>query len=109
MPYIYHICSKNDWELSQKNGIYMGNARDRHDGFIHMSLPHQVERTALKYYKDQKDLFLLKMNKKNLASHLKFEANSKGEIFPHYYGELTLNNIEVAIPFTVSDFNYKTL
>ena len=109
MPYIYHICLKHDWDLVQKNGVYLGNSRDKQDGFIHMSLPHQVEHTTQKYYKDQKDLLLLKMCKSTLDPHLKFEPNSKNELFPHYYGNLLLSDIETTIPFSVLNFDYQTL
>lgn len=109
MLYVYHICLKADWLFAQKSGVYNGNSRDKQDGFIHMSLPQQVEQTACKYYKDQKNLLLLKMNRDHIAAYLKFEPNSKGELFPHYYGKLSLKDIETVMPFSVSDFDYKML
>lgn len=105
MSYIYHICHKNAWEAAQITGFYLGNERDQKDGFIHMSTEAQVRAKALKYYDNIPNLILLKLDSQLLSSHLKWEPNSKGEIFPHYYAKLSLNDIKEAFPFSINNFD----
>ena len=48
--------------------------------------------TFKKYYLNQKDLILLKINALNLRS-LVYEQSSDGNIFPHLYEALDLSNV----------------
>ncbi len=109
MYFIYHICTKKAWQCAQEKGFYLGNNRDQKDGFIHMSTAQQVQKTALKYYLHEKDLLLLKMNTAVLEPNLKWEGNSCGEIFPHFYNPLSLKDVETALPFSPQTFPYETL
>ncbi|MBS0186226.1 MAG: DUF952 domain-containing protein [Proteobacteria bacterium] len=109
MPYIYHIADYTAWEKAKQQGFYLGNQRDQKDGFIHMSLPSQVKTTALKYYANTSHLVLFKMKESGLKDHLKWEPNSKGVIFPHYYKKLEIQDIEEALPFFPQTFDYTSL
>ena len=85
--HIYKICTCAEWSQAKKNGKFTGSKKDILDGFI-----NQLSGTFKKYYLNQKDLILLKINALNLRS-LVYEQSSDGNIFPHLYEPLDLSNI----------------
>ena len=90
--FIYKICTKlelNDFKDKKK---FKGSKKDLDDGFIHFSGEEQVKETLKKYYLNQKDLMLLKVETLKL-DHLIWEQASDGNMFPHLYSTLDLSNI----------------
>ena len=88
---IYKICSKDEWSVALKKGIYKGSADDLRDGFIHFSTFNQVANTLNKHYKGQKNLLILKVSTEHLfPSKLKWEISRDNQKFPHLYGDLNL-------------------
>ena len=90
--FIYKICTKSEWEIAKDKKQYMGTKKDLADGFIHFSGEEQVEGTLKKFYTNQKDLILLKVETLNL-DHLIWEQASDGSMFPHLYSALDLSNV----------------
>ena len=90
--HIYKICTYAEWSQAKKNGKFTGSKKDILDGFIHLSNKDQLSGTFKKYYLNQKDLILLKINALNLRS-LVYEQSSDGNIFPHLYEALDLSNV----------------
>ena len=90
--FIYKICTKSEWEIAKDKKQYMGTKKDLADGFIHFSGEEQVEGTLKKFYTNQKDLILLKVDTLNL-DHLIWEQASDGSMFPHLYSALDLSNV----------------
>ena len=90
--FIYKICTKPEWEIAKDKKQYMGTQKDLADGFIHFSGEEQVEGTLKKFYTNQKDLILLKVDTLNL-DHLIWEQASDGSMFPHLYSALDLSNV----------------
>ena len=90
--HIYKICTYAEWSQAKKNGKFTGSKKDILDGFIHLSNKDQLSGTFKKYYLNQKDLILLKINALNLRS-LVYEKSSDGNIFPHLYEALDLSNV----------------
>jgi uncharacterized protein (DUF952 family) len=90
--FVYKICNKAEWLIAKKNKKFIGTNKDKEDGFIHFSDKQQVQGTLKKYYLNQKDLILLKINALNLRS-LVYEQSSDGNIFPHLYEALDLSNV----------------
>ena len=90
--FIYKICTKSEWEIAKDKKQYMGTKKDLEDGFIHFSGEEQVEGTLKKFYTNQKDLILLKVDTLNL-DHLIWEQASDGSMFPHLYSALDLSNV----------------
>ena len=70
----------------------MGSKKDLEDGFIHFSGEEQVNGTLKKYYLNQKELILLKVETLKLE-HLIWEQASDGNMFPHLYSPLELSNV----------------
>ena len=85
--FVYKICDKSEWLIAKKNKKFTGTKKDKEDGFIHFSDKKQVQGTLKKYYFNQKDLILLKIETLKLDS-LVWEQASDGDVFPHLYSTL---------------------
>ena len=92
LKHIYKILNKEDLKKARSNGAYSGSSKDIEDGYIHFSSQEQVEGTLKKYYSDEKNLILLKVETLNL-DHLVWEQASDGNFFPHLYSSLDLTNV----------------
>ena len=90
--FIYKICSKSELSEAKGKKQFHGSKKDLDDGFIHFSGEEQVEGTLKKYYSNQKELILLKVDTLKL-DHLIWEQASDGQMFPHLYSELDLSNV----------------
>ena len=58
----YKICTKSEWQEVKKKGQLTGSKKDLEDGYIHFSGDDQVAGTLKKFYQNQKDLVLLKVD-----------------------------------------------
>jgi uncharacterized protein (DUF952 family) len=90
--FIYKICTKTEWQKAKNKGQLTGSKKDLEDGYIHFSGEEQVEGTLKKFYQNQKELILLKVNTLKL-DHLIWEQASNGSMFPHLYSQLDLTNV----------------
>jgi uncharacterized protein (DUF952 family) len=95
---LYRLCAKAEWETCQRIGHIPYNSDDSRDGFLHLSLTEQVERTARKYYTEVEDLLLLGISQKQIEPILRIEASSAGELYPHAYGQVPSTVILFARP-----------
>tara|TARA_B110000196_G_scaffold240347_1_gene208813 strand:+ start:295 stop:639 length:345 start_codon:yes stop_codon:yes gene_type:complete len=100
--FVYKICSKSEWEEIKKIGQLTGSKKDLEDGYIHFSGEDQVEGTLKKFYSNQNDLILLKVDTLKL-DHLLWEQASDGNMFPHLYSSLDLSNIINEFEITLRD------
>ena len=89
---IYKICSNSELLEAKKKGKLTGSKKDLKDGYIHFSGEDQVQGTLKKFYLNQKDLILLKVDTLKL-DHLIWEQASDGNMFPHLYSTLDVSNI----------------
>ena len=94
---IFHIVSKRDWEKAKKKGRYEPTSLVQ-EGFIHCSKTDQLLTVANSFYKNQKDLIILRINKDKIKSEVKFEppleAPMSGILYPHIYGALEVESVE---------------
>ena len=90
--FVYKICTKSEWQEVKSKGQLTGSKKDLEDGFIHFSGEEQVEGTLNKYYLNQKDLILLKVDTLKL-DHLIWEQASDGNMFPHLYSKLDIKSV----------------
>ena len=90
--FVYKICTKSEWQEIKDKGQLTGSKKDLEDGYIHFSGDDQVEGTLKKFYLNQKDLILLKIDTLKL-NHLLWEQASDGNMFPHLYSSLDISNI----------------
>ena len=90
--FIYKICTKSELLEAKSKGQLTGSKKDLEDGYIHFSAKDQVQGTHKKYYLNQKDLILLKVDTLKL-NHLIWEQASDGNMFPHLYSKLDISNV----------------
>ena len=105
--FVYKICTKSEWQEVKTKGQLTGSKKDLEDGYIHFSGDDQVAGTLKKFYKNQNDLILLKVDTLKL-DHLVWEQASDGNFFPHLYSELDLVNVVEEYKITLtSDGTHK--
>ena len=102
LKFIYKICTKSEWQDIKDKGQLKGSKKDLEDGFIHFSGDDQVEGTLKKFYQNQKDLILLKVDTLKL-DHLIWEQASDGNMFPHLYSHLDISNVVDEFDITLDD------
>ena len=93
MATIYKICTASEWHEAEHAGVYRGSAVDHRDGFIHFSTAEQANETASKWFAGQRDLILVAIDAAALGARLKWEPSRGGALFPHLYGELSLDAV----------------
>lgn len=97
---IYHITSRLEWDEACALGEYRAPSLQS-QGFIHFSDVSQILKVANAIYRDQKDLLLLAIDKRQLLAPLRYEPpdtsipaeHYDGELFPHLYGGLNLSAV----------------
>tara|TARA_Y100000590_G_scaffold341836_1_gene390139 strand:- start:1283 stop:1621 length:339 start_codon:yes stop_codon:yes gene_type:complete len=90
--YIYKVCTKTEWLEAKKKGKFYGSNKDLEDGFIHFSNKDQLKGTLNKYFLNQRDLVLLKIEALKL-DNLVYEQASDGNVFPHLYSYLNTSHV----------------
>lgn len=92
MNFIYHIIKAEDWLQVSKKETY-APASLSSEGFIHFSKEDQINDVLNRYYKNEPDLLLIKVDVNKLESELKIEEVLDHGYFPHLYGKLNLNAV----------------
>ena len=100
--FVYKICTKSEWHEIKIKGQLTGSKKDLEDGYIHFSGEDQVKGTLEKYYSNQRNLVLLKVETLKL-DHLIWEQASDGNMFPHLYSSLDLSNVVDEFEITLND------
>jgi uncharacterized protein (DUF952 family) len=97
---IFHITTATEWAAARADGLYRAPSLDT-EGFIHCSLPTQVNHVADWFYRDVSDLVLLCIEPGRLTSELRWEPSADafaGE-FPHVYGPIAVDAVIAAVPW----------
>ena len=100
--FIYKICTKLEWQTAKNKGHLIGSKKDLEDGYIHFSAEEQIKGTLNKFFKNKKDLILLKVDTLKL-DHLVWEQASDGNVFPHLYSQLDLSNVVDEFEISLKD------
>jgi uncharacterized protein (DUF952 family) len=95
--FVYKICTKVEWLEAKIKGKFSGTKR-----YIHFSDKEQLKGTLKKFFPDQKNLILLKINTLKL-DHLIYEQTSDGNMFPHLYSPLDILNVVDEFEITLRD------
>ena len=102
LKFIFKIMYKEEWQKAKQIGVYNGSDKDKKDGFIHFSEEDQIQETLKKYYQKKENLILLKVNAFKLEN-LFWEQVSNGDMYPHLYSSLDINNVEDEFELTLND------
>tara|TARA_B100000780_G_scaffold210069_1_gene150091 strand:- start:35 stop:379 length:345 start_codon:yes stop_codon:yes gene_type:complete len=106
--FVYKICTRSEWQEIKDKDQLIGSKKDLEDGYIHFSGKDQVEGTLKKFYTNQKDLILLKIDTLKL-DHLVWEQASDGNMFPHLYSSLDISSVVDEFKITLSDDGFHNL
>lgn len=63
------------------------------EGFVHCSTREQLLATAERYFAGVDGLRVLELDPSRLASELKYEESTGGELFPHIYGPINADAV----------------
>ncbi len=87
--FIYKALTPAEWKSFQENGKFEGTALDKKDGYIHISMIHQLDRILKKFMKDEPLVIIVKLKTSVLKDKLVLEySKSRTDKYPHYYGAL---------------------
>jgi len=100
---IYKIFLGSEWAELEENRETLGAPVDLADGYIHFSTAAQAPETAAKYFANRNNLMLLACETGTLGEALKWEPSRGGDLFPHLYRPLRLNEIIWAKPLPVDN------
>ena len=90
---VYKILRKSEWKAFQDEGVFLGSEADVRDGFIHLSKADQLDRVIKKYFNNIVPLYIVKFKEKAFLKKLKWEKASNGDLYPHYYGFLSIQDV----------------
>ncbi len=105
MPHvIYKIVPATLWQDARARGEFKGAAIDLTDGYIHFSTAEQAIETAARHFAGQDGLLLVAVDGDKLDDALVYEASRGGALFPHLYGNLSLDAVlwEKPLPLDAS-------
>ena len=91
---VFKIVHAEEWKAAQEAGVYTGSADDKRDGFIHLSIASQLAGTLSRHFAQATGLMLIALDADSLGGKLKWEANGKGESFPHLYSDLAMSKVQ---------------
>ena len=92
MP-VFKIFRRPEWDAFRAAGQTAGAPVDLADGFIHFSTAAQVAETAAKHFAAESDLVLVAVDPARLGPDLRWEPSRGGQLFPHLYRELRLDDV----------------
>lgn len=89
----YKILRASEWEAFAAKGYTTGSQADVADGYIHLSTAEQVEETARRHFAGEEGLVLLTLDRTRLTPMLRWEPSRGGQLFPHLYRELAMEDV----------------
>jgi uncharacterized protein (DUF952 family) len=98
MTPVIKLLRAGEWAAFQRDGVFPGSPDDLRDGFIHLSTPEQAPGTAAKWFADAQGVMALTFDADELAADLKWEPSRGGQLFPHLYRPLRLDELVEAAP-----------
>jgi uncharacterized protein (DUF952 family) len=90
---ILKIFRRPEWDAFKAAGETRGAPVDLADGYIHFSTAAQVAETAAKWFATESDLVLVAFDPNRLGPALKWEPSRGGQLFPHLYRPLRLDDV----------------
>jgi len=93
MTRVFKIVASREWSAAEADGVFIGAAVDRADGYIHFSTAEQAQETAAKWFAGRDDLTLVAVDAAALGSDLRWEPSRGGTLFPHLYAPLPMSAV----------------
>jgi uncharacterized protein (DUF952 family) len=102
MAIVFKIVATPEWLAAESEGVFVGSAADRADGYIHLSTADQAPRTAAKWFAGQSDLTLVAVDASALGADIRWEPSRDGALFPHLYAPLPLGKVAWSRPLKLA-------
>jgi uncharacterized protein (DUF952 family) len=93
MTPIIKLLRAAEWARFQADGMFAGSADDLRDGYIHISTPEQAPGTLAKWFAGEAGVVALTLDADALGEALKWEESRGGQLFPHLYRPLRLDEV----------------
>jgi uncharacterized protein (DUF952 family) len=93
MTPIIKLLRADEWAQFQADGMFAGSADDLRDGYIHISTPEQAPGTLAKWFAGDAGVVALTLDADALGDLLKWEESRGGQLFPHLYRPLRLDEV----------------
>ena len=93
MTPIIKLLRAAEWAQFQAEGVFAGSADDLRDGYIHISTPEQAPGTLTKLFAGDVGVMALTLDADALGAALKWEESRGGQLFPHLYRPLRLDEV----------------
>jgi uncharacterized protein (DUF952 family) len=84
-------------------GTFEGATVDIADGYIHLSDAAQLTGTVRKHFAGQDGLVVLAIGLDRLDGTLRWEVSRGGQLFPHLYGRLRMDDVLAHAPLRWQD------
>lgn len=105
---IYKVLRPAEWADLQATGTSQGAPVDLADGFVHFSTAGQLGTTLTRHFADEGDLLLLACDAAIFGGDLRWEPSRGGDLFPHLYRPLRLEDIAWSRVITRSEGGHDT-
>jgi uncharacterized protein (DUF952 family) len=93
MTPIIKLLRADEWAQFQETRVFAGSADDLRDGYIHISTPEQAPSTLAKWFAGDVGVMALTLDADVLGAALKWEESRGGQLFPHLYRPLRLDEV----------------
>jgi uncharacterized protein (DUF952 family) len=90
---VFKILTQEQADGLKRTGRFEGSPADLKDGYIHFSTAVQVATTAQKHFQNDHNLWLATIDGTTLGERLVFEPARGGDLFPHLYDHLSLDQV----------------
>ena len=91
METIFNLMSAEMWEKIKDHEYFKPASLDK-EGFVHCCTEDQIVWAAERFYTNNDEIVLLKIDVSKLENPVKYEP-SNNMMFPHIYGPLNLNAV----------------
>ena len=93
MTPIIKLLRADEWAQFQETRVFAGSPDDLRDGYIHISTPEQAPGTLAKWFAGDVGVVALTLDADALGAALKWEESRGGQLFPHLYRPLRLDEV----------------
>ncbi|MBU6167300.1 MAG: DUF952 domain-containing protein [Alphaproteobacteria bacterium] len=98
MTPIIKLLRAAEWAQFQATGVFAGSPDDLRDGYLHLSTPEQAAATLAKWFAGEAGVMALTIDADALSDALRWEPARGGQLFPHLYRPLRLDEVADARP-----------
>lgn len=91
---ILKLLTPEQWRKLKAGGSFAGSADDLRDGYIHLSLASQAEKTWRKHFGGRPDVVVVTLRTHLLGEDLRMEASGSLKLYPHLYRRLLWSDVE---------------